>query len=118
MVVERPFHFTLIICSKTVNLMIMIIIMKNSNRRSSHGHRGSKRRERAHHAHLHGSHAFTHTLTPIQYTTTLCEAPAQLITEFGIEFFFRRYLKVLVNSLYASKVSDSCGSLLLNLYDS
>ena len=32
------------------------------NRRSSHGHHGSKRRELAHHAHSRGSHAFSHTL--------------------------------------------------------
>ena len=36
--------------------------MKNSNRRRSHGHHGSKRRELAQHAHSHGPHAFTHTL--------------------------------------------------------
>ena len=35
--------------------------MKNFNRRNSHGHHDSKRRELAQHAHSHGSHAFTHT---------------------------------------------------------
>ena len=38
--------------------------MKNCNRRNSHGHQGSKRSELAQHAGSHGSHAFTHTLTP------------------------------------------------------
>jgi hypothetical protein len=40
--------------------------MKNFNRRNSHGHHGSKRRELAQHAHSRGSHAFTHTLTSTQ----------------------------------------------------
>ena len=39
------------------------MIMKSFNRRSSNGHHGSKRRELAQHAHSHGSHAFTDTLT-------------------------------------------------------
>ena len=41
------------------------------NRRSSHGHHGSKRREPAQHAHSRASHAFTHTLTSTQ-TQPLC----------------------------------------------
>ena len=40
--------------------------MKNFNRRSSHGHHGSKYRELAPHAHSRGSHAFIHTLTSAQ----------------------------------------------------
>ena len=40
--------------------------MKNFNRRSSHGHHGSKRRELAPHAHSRGSYAFTHTPTSTQ----------------------------------------------------
>ena len=43
-----------------------LIIMKNFNRRDSHGHHGSKRRELAQHAHSHGSHAFTHAFTSTQ----------------------------------------------------
>ena len=39
-----------------------------------HGRHGSKRRKLAQHAHSRGSHAFTHTIT-----TTLYEAPAQLL---------------------------------------
>ena len=46
--------------------IIMIMIMKNFNRRDSHGHHGSKRRELAQHAHSHGSHGFTHTRASIQ----------------------------------------------------
>ena len=41
-------------------------VMKNVNRRSSHGHHGSKCRELAKHAHSRGSHAFTRTLTSTQ----------------------------------------------------
>ena len=66
-----------------------IIIMKNFNRCSSHGHRGSKCCELAQHAHSCGS---THSLTRLYIntdTTTLCEALAQLlITEFDFFFFF------------------------------
>ena len=40
--------------------------MKNFNRRSSHGHHGSKRLELAQDAHSRGSHAFTHTRTSTQ----------------------------------------------------
>ena len=40
--------------------------MKNFDRRSSHGHHGSNRRELAQHAHSHESHAFIHTLTSTQ----------------------------------------------------
>ena len=50
----------------------LIIIINNFNRRSSHGHHGSKCCELAH---SRGSHTFTHTLT----STTLCQAPAHLL---------------------------------------
>ena len=53
--------------------------MKNFNRRDSHGHHGSKRRELSQHAHSRGSHAFTRTLTINTVTTTRCKAPAQLL---------------------------------------
>ena len=39
-----------------------VMLPRTLNRRSSHGHRGSKRRELAQHAHSRGSYAFTHTL--------------------------------------------------------
>ena len=65
---------------KKRKLIIVIIIMKNFHRRSSHGHRGSKRRELAQHAHSRGSHAFTHTLyINTVTTTTWCEAAAELL---------------------------------------
>ena len=59
-------------------VIIIIIVMKNFNRRSSHGHHGSKRHELAPHAltwiaHIH-SHTYMNTVT-----TTLCEVPAQLL---------------------------------------
>ena len=39
--------------------------------------------------HSRGSHAFTHTLTSTAVTTTLCEAPAQLVHNLeGIDFLF------------------------------
>ena len=47
-------------------IIIIIIIMKTFNSRGSHGHLGSKC-------------AFTHTLYINTVTTTLCEAPAQLV---------------------------------------
>ena len=55
-------------------LIVIIITMKNFNRRNSHGHHGSKRHELAQHTHFSGSHAFSHTLTstqlqPIGYCT-------------------------------------------------
>ena len=45
------------------------------------------------HAHSHGSHAFTHTLTElyintVTFTTTLCEAPAQLLQNLESNFYF------------------------------
>ena len=49
---------------------IIIMIMKSFNRRGSHGHHGSKRREQEQQAHSHGSHAFTHTLYINTVTTT------------------------------------------------
>ena len=57
----------------------IIVTMNNFNRRNSHGHHGSKRREVSQDAHSHGSHAFTHTLYISTVTTTWCEAPAQLL---------------------------------------
>ena len=48
------------------NLASHIIMMKNCNRRDSHCKHGSKRRELTQHAHSHGSHALTHTLTTTQ----------------------------------------------------
>ena len=67
-------------------LMIMITIMKNFNRRNSHGHHGSKRRELAQHAHSHGLHAFTYINSYI-ITTMLCKAPAQLLF-FSVSWVF------------------------------
>ena len=66
----------------------IIIIMKNFNRRDSHGHHGSQRRELTQHAHshVHGSHVTTSlTLTSLTtlttsintFATTWCEAPTQ-----------------------------------------
>ena len=46
---------------KQIEVHEYTIIIKNFNRRNSHGHHGSKHRELAQHAHSHGSHAFTHT---------------------------------------------------------
>ena len=63
-----------------INIIIIIIIMKNFNRCSSHGDQGSKRSELAQHAPSFGLHAFTHTLTWTHLlTTTLYKAPAQLL---------------------------------------
>ena len=68
--------------------------MKNSNRRSSHGHYGSKRRELVRQAHSRGSHALTHK-TDINTVTTTLYAASLAITEFGFEFYFegRPYLR-------------------------
>ena len=63
---------------------------KNFNRRSSHGHHGSKRRELAQAAHSHGPQAFTHTLTSTQVrTTALCEAAAQLLQNLESNFVLK-----------------------------
>ena len=51
---------------KIIRIIMIIIIMKNFNRCSSHDHHGSKRCKLAQHAHSHGSHAFTHTLISTQ----------------------------------------------------
>ena len=49
--------------------------MKNYNRRSSHGHHGSKRRELAQHAHSTWiAHMHSHTYINTVTTTSLCEA--------------------------------------------
>ena len=53
--------------------------MKNFNRRSSHDHHSSKRHKLVQHVHSRGSQAFTHTFYINTVTTTLCEAPAQLL---------------------------------------
>ena len=70
-------------------ITIIIIVIKNfntnNNRLNPHGHHGSKRREVAQHAHSRGLRAFTDTLTSAQFTTTLPEAPTQLLR--GIDFF-------------------------------
>ena len=55
---------------------VCIIIMKNFNRCSSHGHHGSKLRDLVQYAHSHGSHAFTHTFTSTQLQP--CGAKRQL----------------------------------------
>ena len=47
-------------------ITLIIIIMKNFNRCSSHGYHGSKCRKLVQHAHSGGLHAFTHTLTSTQ----------------------------------------------------
>ena len=63
--------------------------MKEFNRRSSHGHHGSKRRELAQHAHSRVSQAFTHALTSTQlHPTMLCEAPAQLLLNLKSNLYF------------------------------
>ena len=49
------------LCSIRVSMTMMT--MKNFNRRSSHGHHGSKRRELAQHAHSRGSHSLTHFIS-------------------------------------------------------
>ena len=46
-----------------IALIIIIIMKKNFNGRSSHDHHGSNRRELAQQEHPRGSHSFTHTLT-------------------------------------------------------
>ena len=46
--------------------VFLVVIMKNFNRRDSHGHHGSKRRELAQHAHSLGSQAFTYTFASRQ----------------------------------------------------
>ena len=53
-------------CDSESIFIIIIMIMKNFNRRDSHGHHGSKRRELAQHTHSCGSHAFTHARTSTQ----------------------------------------------------
>ena len=66
-------------------IMVIIIIMNCNSRGSSHSHHGPKRRELAQHAHWRGSHAFAHALTS---TSTLCEAPAQLLQNLESNFYF------------------------------
>ena len=68
---------------------IIIIIMKNFNKRSSHVDHGSKHRELAQHAHLRGPHAFTLTLyINTVITTFIVRSASSAITEFGTDFLF------------------------------
>ena len=55
-------------CVRGSALLMIIIIIMNFDRRSSHGHHGSKRHELAQHAHSCGLHALARTLslTPTQ----------------------------------------------------
>ena len=73
----------------------LIIIMKNRgfNRRSSHCHNGSKRRELAQHAHARGSQAFIHSHTYINSYNHVVRIAGWAISEFGIEFLIWRYLR-------------------------
>ena len=66
-------------------IIIIIIIMKTINRRSSHGHHGSKSIERTLTwiARIH-SHTFINTVT-----TTLCEAPAHILQHFKLNFILK-----------------------------
>ena len=61
------------------------IITKNFNTLIGHGYHGSKHCKLVQHLRSCGSHAFTHTLTST-VTTTLCEAPAQLLHLFYSQF--------------------------------
>ena len=69
-----------------LSAIIIIIMMKNFNRRSFHGHHGSKRRELAQHAHTHVDR--THSLTQLhQHSYIHVERSASsAITYFGIDF--------------------------------
>ena len=53
---------------------VIIIIMKNFNRHSFHGHHGSKRRDLAQHTHWCGSHAFLNSFGPITALITASES--------------------------------------------
>ena len=77
--------------------------MKHINRRSSHGHHDSKRREMAQHAHSHGSHAVTHNNS---YNHVVRNASSAII-EFGIEFLSLRYLREGEKPEYPEKTPDS-----------
>ena len=66
--------------------IIIIIVMKNFNRRSSHGHHGSKRHELAQHAHARGLHAFTHLQLHQHSYNHVVRSATSVITEFGIFF--------------------------------
>ena len=57
------------------------------NRRSSYGHRGSKRRDLAQHAHSRGSQAVTHTLTPTQLQP-LCAKRQRIYYKIWNRFFY------------------------------
>ena len=66
----------------TTKNIVCHIIMKNFNRRTSHGHYGSKRRKLTWIARIH-SHTFINTVK-----TTLCEAPPQLLQNLESNFYF------------------------------
>ena len=70
-------------CSKKSSDCLIMIIMKNFNRSSYHGHHGSKskRSELAQHAHSRGSHTFTYTL--ISSYNHLVRSASSAITDFG-----------------------------------
>ena len=74
---------------------LIMIIMKNFNRRSSHDDHDSKHRKLAHHAHSRGSHAFTHTLHQHSYNHIVRSANSA-ITEFGIDYWVRLWSKAMV----------------------
>ena len=62
--------------------------MKNFNSRSSHSHHGSKRHELVQHTNSHGLQALTHTYIKT-VTTTLCQAPAQLLQNLESNFILK-----------------------------
>ena len=67
------------------------IIIKNFNRRNSHGHNSSKRCKLAQHAHSHGSNAFTHTFTSTELQT--CAKRQLSYYRIWNQHFFERYLR-------------------------
>ena len=68
-------------------IVIIIIIMKHFNRRSSQEHLMAQSAVNWRNIHSRGSHAFTRTHTTT-VTTTLCEAPAQLLQNMESNFYF------------------------------
>ena len=80
---------TLVLSLFGVLIMKIIIIMKNFNRRISHGHRGSTRHKLAQHARSRGSltHLHQHSYNHVMKSTSTA------ITEVGIKFLFWRYLR-------------------------
>ena len=63
-----------------IHNLLLCYVMKNFNRRDSHGHHGSKRRELAQHAHSRGSHTFTHALTSTQPYNHLARSASSAIS--------------------------------------